>query len=184
MATKKHNENAEWINNITRELERLEVGPKTEIHINLLKTTMKRIPNWETPFHDGIHDFWFKKFTYIHGRQALEMNRFLQGAQVPNWVTKGKTILIQKDASKFLKMDQRKRKLMIMNKALVSRDDVGTLCVSRKEGGRGLASIKDSVGASIQKHEDYIEKHERGLITAIRNDTDNTIDYRMTTTRK
>ena len=35
-----------------------------------------------------------------------------------------------------------------------------------------------------QQFEDYIEKHERGLITAIRNDTDNTIDDRMTTTRK
>ena len=29
-----------------------------------------------------------------------------------------------------------------------------------------------------------IEKHERGLITAIRNNTDNTIDNRMTKTRK
>ena len=56
--------------------------------------------------------------------------------------------------------------------------------VSRKEGGRGLASIKESVDASIQRLKDYIEKHERGLITAIRNDTDNTIDERMTTTRK
>ena len=37
---------------------------------------------------------------------------------------------------------------------------------------------------SIQRLEDYIEKHERGLITAIKNDTDNTIDERMTTTRK
>ena len=42
MATKKHNENAEWINNITRELEGLEEGPKTEIHIDLLKTTLKK----------------------------------------------------------------------------------------------------------------------------------------------
>ena len=33
-------------------------------------------------------------------------------------------------------------------------------------------------------NKDYIEKHERGLITTIRNDTDNTIDERMTTTRK
>ena len=38
--------------------------------------------------------------------------------------------------------------------------------------------------ASIQRLEDYIEKHERGLITTIRNDTDNTIDERMTRTRK
>ena len=46
------------------------------------------------------------------------------------------------------------------------------------------ASIEDTVDASIQRLEDYTEKHERGLITAIRNDTNNTIDDRMTTTRK
>ena len=103
MATKKkkkHNENAEWINNITRELYGLEEGPKTEIHINLLKTTRKRISNWKTPHHDGIHDFCFKKFTSIHGRLAQEVNRCLLGAQVPDWITKGKTTLIQKDPSK------------------------------------------------------------------------------------
>ena len=68
-----------------------------------------------------------------------------------------------------------------MHKTLHPRD---RLYVSRKEGGRGLTSIEDSVDASIQRLEDYLEKHERGLITAIRNDTDNTIDNRMTTTRK
>ena len=71
-----------------------------------------------------------------------------------------------------------------MHKALHPRDDVDRLCVSRKERGRGLASMEDTVDASIQRLEDYIEKHERGLITTIRNDTDNTIDERMTTTRK
>ena len=81
-------------------------------------------------------------------------------------------------------MDQRTRKLMAMHKALHPRDDVNRLYVSRKEGGRVLASIEDTVDASIQRLEDYIEKHERGLITAVRNDSDNTIDDRMTTTRK
>ena len=81
-------------------------------------------------------------------------------------------------------MDQRTRKLMTMHKALHPRDDVDRLYVSRKEGGRGLASIEDTVDASIQQLEDYIEKHERGLITTIRSDTDNTINERMTTTRK
>ena len=62
-------------------------------------------------------------------------------------------------------------------------DDVDILHVSRKEGGRGVASIEDSVYASIQRLEDYIQKHEGGLITAIRNNTDNTIDNIMTKTR-
>ena len=81
-------------------------------------------------------------------------------------------------------VDQRTRKLMTMHKALHLRDDVDRLYVSRKEGGRGLTSIEDSVDAPIHRLEDYIEKHKRGLIAAIRNDTDNTIDDRMTTTRK
>ena len=71
-----------------------------------------------------------------------------------------------------------------MHKALHPRDDVDRLYVPRKEGGRGLASIEDSVDTSIQRLEDYIEKYEGGLITAIRNFTDNTIDNRMTKTRK
>ena len=66
----------------------------------ILKTTLKRISNWKAPGFDGIHGFWFKKFTSIHGRQALEMNICLQGVQVPEWMTKGKIILIQKDPSK------------------------------------------------------------------------------------
>ena len=81
-------------------------------------------------------------------------------------------------------MDQRTRKLMTIHKALNPRDDVDRLYVSRKEGGRGLANIENAVDVSIQRLEDYIEKHEWGLITTIRNDTDNTIDERMTTTRK
>ena len=71
-----------------------------------------------------------------------------------------------------------------MHKALHPRDDVDRLYVSRKEGGRGLTSIKESVDASIQRLEDYIQKHEGGLIRATRNDTENTMDNRMTITWK
>ena len=49
---------------------------EAKIHIDLLKTTLK-ISNWKKPGHDGINDFWFKKFTSIHDRLALEMNRCL-----------------------------------------------------------------------------------------------------------
>ena len=81
-------------------------------------------------------------------------------------------------------MGQRTRKLMTMHKALHPIDDVDRLYVSRKERWRGLTSIEDSVDASIQRLEVYIEKHEGGLITATRNDTDNMKTNRMTITRK
>ena len=76
-------------------------------------------------------------------------------------------------------MNQRTRKLMTMHKALHLRDNVDWLYTSRKEGGRGLANIEDIIDASIEQLEDYIEKQEGGLITAIRKDTDNTMDNRI-----
>ena len=48
---------------------------------------------------------------------------------------------------------------MAMHKALNPRDGVDRLYVSRKEGERALSSIEDSVDASIQRLEDYIEQH-------------------------
>ena len=48
-----------------------------------------------------------------------------------------------------------------MYKALHSRDDIDRLYVSGKEGGRELASIEDSVAASIQKLEECIKKEQR-----------------------
>ena len=66
MATKKQKRNpkknnykkTEWINNMTRDLEGLEEDPKAEIHMDLLKTTLKK-SNLKMLGHDGIHGFWF-----------------------------------------------------------------------------------------------------------------------------
>ena len=71
-----------------------------------------------------------------------------------------------------------------MYAALHPRDDVDRLYVSRKGGGRGLTSIEDSVDASIQRLEDYIQNRGGRLITATRNSTDNTGINRTTITRK
>ena len=54
-----------------------------EIHIDVFKTTIKQISNWKIPGQDEIHGFWCKKFTSIHGRLALEINRCLQGGHIP-----------------------------------------------------------------------------------------------------
>ena len=61
------------------------------------KNDTKIISNWKTPGYVGIYEFWFKKFTTIHDRLAVNMNRCLQESHVHEWMTKGKTTLIQKD---------------------------------------------------------------------------------------
>ena len=85
---------------------------------------------------------------------------------------------------KLKQMDQRTRKLMTMHKALHPSDDVDRLYVSRKEEGRGLTSTEDSVDASLQRLQDYIQKRGGRLITTTRNNTDNTRTKRTTITRK
>ena len=70
-------------------------------------------------------------------------------------------------------MDERARKFMAMHKALQPWNDVDRLYDSRKEG-RGAAIIQDSVDTSIQRLDDYIKKPGGRLITASKNNTNNT----------
>ena len=84
---------------------------------------------------------------------------------------------VKRTREELKQMDQKKRKLLTMHKALHPRDDVDRLYVSRKEVD--IVSIQDSVDASIQCLEDYIEKYEGRLITANRNNTDDTRITRM-----
>ena len=37
----------------------LEVDIKAKIYIDLLRETLKKLPYWKTPCHDGIHGFRF-----------------------------------------------------------------------------------------------------------------------------
>ena len=69
------------------------------------------------------------------------------------------------------------------NGALHQKDDIDRLFVSRKGGGR-LASIEDSVDASIWGLEDNIKKSKERLITATIKNTDNIKINRTTITRK
>ena len=80
-------------------------------------------------------------------------------------------------------MDQRTRKLMTMHKALHPRDDFDRLCVLKKEGGRRLASIEDSIDTSIRL-KDYLRKCGGRLIAATRNNTNDTRTCGTTITRK
>ena len=95
----KHNVKAKRINNMTEELEGLEEVPKAEIHINWLKTTLKNIrlenamPWWNAWF--VVHEI------LLHSRQTSTRNEQMPTKiTLPEWMTKGKATLVQKDPSK------------------------------------------------------------------------------------
>ena len=73
---------------------------------------------------------------------------------------------------------------MIIHKALHLRDDINRVCVSRKEGERGLTIIEDSIDTSIQGLDIYIKKSKGRLITVTRNSTGNIKINKTTMIRK
>ena len=81
-------------------------------------------------------------------------------------------------------MDLITRKLMTIHKALHPRDDIDRLYALRKGGWKGLASIDDSIDAPIQRLEEYIKKRRGILITATKNNKDNTNINRTKITRQ
>ena len=72
---------------------------------------------------------------------------------------------------------------MTMHDALHPRDVIDKLYISRK-GRRGLASIEDTVDALIKRLEQYVEMRGGILITATRNNNDNTRIIRTEIIRK
>ena len=88
---REHHRKVEWFNNMKR-----------VTRTWLTQSNIQKVPNWKTPGHDGIHGYWFKKFTSIHDKLAVEMSRFLQETNIPEWMTKGKTNLAEKTSRKEL----------------------------------------------------------------------------------
>ena len=51
-----YNKKVEWISNMVKQLQGLEEELKVEIHIDILRMTLK-ISNWKIPDHNGMHGF-------------------------------------------------------------------------------------------------------------------------------
>ena len=97
---KEHNKDAEWLSNVKRELEVTEKQKNIIITTDDMKKFLKRTSNWKAPGPDGVQGFWLKNFTSLHDRIIIELNNLLQQGEVPLWMTKGRTVLIQKDIGK------------------------------------------------------------------------------------
>ena len=114
------------------------------------KETYKYLGYWKlTPSNNAKWKKKNKKEYLRRGRKLFVAKPFLK------WTRR-----------KLNQMDPRTRKLITMHKALLPRDGVVRLYVSRREGGRGLTSIEYGMETSIQRIEDYIESEEEVWLQA------------------
>lgn len=95
----KHNEKAQWLNELRRNTQRPEQQPVT-IDEDDLCQRVKRMKNWTAPGPDMIHAYWLKKLTALHRRLAQQMDNMIADGDHPEWLTQGRTVLIMKDSSK------------------------------------------------------------------------------------
>ena len=65
-----------------------------------IRNVVSKMANWQAAGPDLVQGFWFKKRTGLHSRlQECLQDCILQG-NVPEWMVRGKTVLIQKDTAK------------------------------------------------------------------------------------
>merc|ERR1712059_155271 len=61
---------------------------------------IRRMKNWKAPGLDGVRGFWINKLTSLHSALTEALNDCVESGNVPVWMVKGRTVLIQKDPAK------------------------------------------------------------------------------------
>lgn len=90
-----HNDHADWVNEATPETPEMVFD---FIPIDTFIDVLKRTHNWKAPGTDNIHNYWYKKFTYIQPYIHNHLNTFIQSPHLlPTYITHGVTYMIPKD---------------------------------------------------------------------------------------
>ena len=70
------------------------------ISVENVKTAIRKMTNWKAPGPDCVQGYWFKRFSTLHSRLTEHLQTCIVEGDVPTWMTKGRTTLIQKDPEK------------------------------------------------------------------------------------
>lgn len=97
---KKHNGKAEWLNDITKECDKIERQNSIEIDEESLTAALRKTAAWKAPGPDGVQGYWLKSLTSLHPRIRNQLAYCLDRKSAPKWMTTGRTVLILKDPSK------------------------------------------------------------------------------------
>ena len=95
-----HNEKAEWINTINSHTRNVPVQAEITITGENIQKQLKKMVKWKASGPDNAHGYWLRGFSSLHDTITVQLDDYLRTGEVPLWMTKGRTCLIQKDASK------------------------------------------------------------------------------------
>ena len=95
-----HDKDAVWLDDIKKKMRNIEDMEDIVISAEDVLYVIRKMTNWKAPGPDGVRGFWFKKLTSLHGPLTHALQECVANGVVPDWLTKGRTVLIQKDKSK------------------------------------------------------------------------------------
>ena len=96
----RHDVEAEWLGRVRQKLSRVPKQEAVVVDLAKVKAGVGRLSNWKAPGPDGVMGFWFKKLTALHQAIVGGLQTCLLNGKVPDWMVKGRTVLIQKDSAK------------------------------------------------------------------------------------
>ncbi|CAH2094088.1 unnamed protein product [Euphydryas editha] len=93
-----HNNEASWINTEIENSVNIEQMKFEYVQIDTFQDVIRNSHNWKAPGSDFIHNFWYKKFTYIHPYLYNYINEFIRDPTImPAYITEGITYMLPKD---------------------------------------------------------------------------------------
>ena len=95
-----HREDAGWLKDIKKEMTNIRKQQDVTISLEDVKGGIRKMTNWKAPGPDWVRGFWFKKFPSLHENLTEALKDCLERGETPEWMVKGRTVLIQKDPVK------------------------------------------------------------------------------------
>ena len=93
----KHNGNATWLETVRDKFGNVRQMAEVVLRRQDVEAGIKRMANWKAPGPDGVRGFWFKNLKSLHGCLTGALQECLRTGVVPEWMVKGRTVLLQKD---------------------------------------------------------------------------------------
>ena len=95
-----HVKDAAWLGEVRKSMEHVKAMDDVVISGEDVLHVIRRMKNWKAPGPDGVRGFWFKKLTSLHAVLTAALRECVESGEVPDWLTKGRTVLLQKDPAK------------------------------------------------------------------------------------
>ena len=95
-----YNARASWLEDVELEFSTTEEQVNINITGGDIRSGVSNMANWKAAGPELVQGFWFKKLTGLHARLQECLQDCVCQANVPEWMVRGRTVLIQKDPAK------------------------------------------------------------------------------------